>query len=177
VSDDPTIHTERLRLIELRAEAIKSLLKGDLITAGHLQGFAIPSEYLETIEDAFLENQLQRLLLRPSGRGWCVRVIIREGDDEVIGHCGFHGQPEDVGRAEMAYLIFESFRGNGYATEATMGLVNWAREQGVEMVFAAVSPENHSSIRVAERAGFHLAGVPGSESDGKEILFERNTYD
>jgi RimJ/RimL family protein N-acetyltransferase len=159
----------------MRAETIKSLLEGDLVTAGRLQGFEIPIEFLETVEDAFLKGQMERLLLRPTGQGWCVRVITREEDDKVIGHCGFHGHPEDVGRAEIGYLIFENVRGNGYATEATLGLVNWAREQGVKTVFAAVSSKTHSSIRVAERAGFHQNGTQGSEIDGEEFVFERNT--
>lgn len=175
VSDDQVIHTERLRQIELRADAIESLLKGDLVSAGRLQGFEIPVEFLETINNAFLKVQMERLLLRPSVRGWCVRVIIREKDEKVIGHSGFHGHLRDVGRAEIGYLIFKNFRGKGYATEAALGLVNWAREQGVEKVFAAVSSKNHSSIRVAERAGFHPTGGQGIEIDDEEILFERNT--
>jgi len=175
VSDGQIIVTDRLRLTAIRADAIESLLNGDAVTAGRLQGFEFPIEFIETIEDAFLKGQMERLLLRPSGQGWCVRVITREEDDKVIGHCGFHGHPEDVGRAEIGYLIFENVRGNGYATEATLGLVNWAREQGVETVFAAVSPKNHSSIRVAERAGFHRSGVQGTELEGEEFVFERNT--
>lgn len=175
VSDESIIHTERLRLVELRAEAIKSLLIGDLVTAGAMQGFEIPLEFLETIDDAFLKIQMERILLRPSDRGWCVRVVTRVEDEKVIGHSGFHGHPDDVGRAEIGYLIFETVRGNGYATEATNGLVDWARERGVETVFVSVSPKNCPSIRVAERAGFHQSGVQGNDSDGDELIFERNT--
>jgi len=159
----------------LRAEAIESLLSGDLATAGKRQGLDIPEEFLETINDEFLKIQLERSVKRPSGRGWCVRIVTLAEAETVIGHSGFHGHPDDVGRAEIGYLIFERFRGNGYATETTLGLVNWAHEQGVEKVFVSISPENPASIRVAERAGFHVSANQLSDSDNDELLYERAT--
>lgn len=168
------IYTARLRLSAMRAGVIKSLLHRDTVTAGRLQGIEIPIVFLETIEEAFLKNQKERILQRPTSRSWCVRVIIREEDDVVIGHCGFHGHPEDVGRAEIGYLVFENYRGNGYATEAALGLIDWARGQGAKAVFAAVSPNNHSSIRVAEKAGLRQTGMQGDDAAGQEYLFEMN---
>jgi len=50
---------------------------------------------------------------RPSGRSWCIRAIVRDEDDTVIGHSGFHGPPEDVGHAEIGYNVLEPYRRNG----------------------------------------------------------------
>lgn len=166
------IHTARLRLSAMREGVLTALLNRDAVTAGRLQGIEIPLEFLETIDETYLKNQKERIRQRPTSRAWCVRVMIREEDDTVIGHCGFHGHPDDVGRAEIGYLVFENHRGNGYATEAALGLIDWARGQGERAVFAAVSPDNHSSIRVAEKAGFHRVGVPRDDPDVQEYLFE-----
>lgn len=89
----------------MRPEALKLLLNRDAVAAGNLQGFEIPSAFLDSVDEAFLTSQLESITLRPSGRGWCVRAIIREVDDAVIEHCGFHGPPENIGRAEIGYTI------------------------------------------------------------------------
>ena len=175
MSDELIIHTARLRLSALREGVIRSLLDRDLATAGRLQGIDIPLVFLETIEEAFLKNQMERVLQRPNSEAWCVRMIIRDEDDVVIGHCGFHGHPDDVGRAEIGYLVFEDYRGSGYATEAAMGLIDWARGQGAKVVFAAVSPNNRSSIRVAEKAGLRQTDIKGDDAQGEEFLFEITT--
>jgi RimJ/RimL family protein N-acetyltransferase len=172
VTDAQEIHTTRLRLALMRTEALSSLLEGDAVTAGEFQGVAIPSAFLDSVNESFLTRYLEQMLLRPSRQGWGVRAIIREHDGLVIGHCGFHGPPEVIGRAEIGYTIFEAYRENGYATEAARGLVDWARLQGSKVVFAAVSPNNPSSLRVIEKAGFRRTTVQVDEIDGEEYVFE-----
>jgi RimJ/RimL family protein N-acetyltransferase len=109
---------------------------------------------------------------RPSGRGWCARTIVREEDGAVIGHCGFHGPPEDVGRAEIGYTILPPYRRQGFAVETAQGLVDWARTQGETVVFASVSPDNLASLAVVEKLGFRQTGVQVDEIDGEEGVFE-----
>lgn len=172
MSDTLDICTTRLRLVLMRTEALKSLLMRDAVTAGELQGIEIPTAFLDSVNEAFLTIHLENMVLRPARQGWCVRAIVREIDDVVIGHCGFHGPPEVFGRAEIGYTIFETFREKGYATEAARGLIEWARQQGSMVVFATVSPNNPSSMRVVEKVGFHQTGVQVDESNGDEYVFE-----
>jgi RimJ/RimL family protein N-acetyltransferase len=165
------IHTARLRLAPLCAEVLHSLLNGDVDTAGQLQGFNFPPAFLDSINESFLTKQLRNIERTPPGQEWYLRAIVREQDDAVIGHCGFHGPPQVVGRAEIGYTIFPEYRDNGYATEATRGLIEVARENGSTAVFAAVSPNNPSSIRVVEKVGFLQTGVQGGDVDGEEYVF------
>ena len=60
-------------------------------------------------DDVFLQVPLRRMEEDPGGRGWCVRAMVRVEDSAVVGHCGFHGPPMAVGRAEIGYieLVFE----------------------------------------------------------------------
>ena len=170
--DASLIHTARLRLVPICAQVLTSLLNRDVNTAGELQGFSFPLAFLDSLNESFLTNQLRNIDLTPSGQDWRIRAIVRERDDVVIGHCGFHGPPEVVGRAEIGYTIFPEYRDNGYATEATHGLTDLARENGSKVVFAAVSPNNLSSIRVVEKVGFLQTGVQVNEVDGDEYVFE-----
>jgi len=132
----------------------------------------MPGEFFEPADDFFLKIQLDRMTSRPAGRGWCARVVVREEDDVVVGHCGFHGPPGDVGRAEIGYTILPPHRRRGYATEAAKGLIDWARAQGETVVFASVSPDNAASLAVVEKLGFRQTGVQIDEVDGEEGVFE-----
>jgi [ribosomal protein S5]-alanine N-acetyltransferase len=172
MSESFSIVTSRLRLESFLAETIELLLSGDTRGAESVQGINFSETFLQSIHEDFLAIQLQRMRARPSGRSWCIRAIVRDEDDAVIGHSGFHGPPEDVGRAEIGYNVLQPYRRNGYATEAVKGLVDWARRQGGIAVFASVSPNNWASIGVVTKLGFRHTGVEGHEGGGEEYIFE-----
>src|SRR5487761_2339104 len=100
MSESSSIVTSRLRLELLLAETLELLLTGDTQGAERIQGLNFSRPFLESVDDRFLRIQLERMRSRPSGRCWCIRAIVRNEDGAVIGHSGFHGPPEDVGRAE-----------------------------------------------------------------------------
>jgi ribosomal-protein-alanine N-acetyltransferase len=173
VSSGPeSIVTERLILEPLHPETLEAFLARDHAAGERAQGRTLPKGFLSPAEDAFLKIQLHRMATRPDGQGWCARAIIRAADDAVMGHCGFHGPPEDVGRAEVGYTVFPDYRRQGYAVEAVAGLVDYARSQGQPVVFACVSPDNVASLAVVARLGFRQTGVQGDEVDGQEGVFE-----
>lgn len=166
------IVTSRLRLESFLAETLELLLSGDTHGAESIQGITFSEAFLKSVHEDFLAIQLERIKSRPSGRSWCIRAIVRDEDDAVIGHSRFHGPPEDVGRAEIGYNVLQPYRRNGYATEAVQGLVDWARRQGTTVVCAAVSPNNSASIGVVKKLDFRHTGVQGDETDGEEYIFE-----
>ena len=164
--------TARLRLEPLRPETIEALLSGDREAADRIQGRTLPEEFLDPADEPFLKIQLSRMASRPEGRGWCARVIVRDEDGAVIGHCGFHGPPVDVGRAEVGYTVFPPYRRQGYAVEAVEALLGLARSEGTTVVFASVSPDNGASLAVVGKLGFRRTGVQIDEIDGEEGVFE-----
>jgi ribosomal-protein-alanine N-acetyltransferase len=172
MSDVGAIVTARLRLEPLEPETLEALISRDKAAADRIQGRVLPDDFLGPADEFFLTVQLARMRARPSGRPWCARAIVREQDGAVIGHCGFHGPPEDVGRAEIGYTVLPPYRRQGYAVEAARGLVDWARAQGESVVFAAVSPDNVPSLAVVETLGFRRTGVEIDEIDGEEWVFE-----
>jgi ribosomal-protein-alanine N-acetyltransferase len=168
------IETSRLRLIPIRAEVLTSLLNGDVLGAGDLLGFSLPAAFLDSVNEAFLTNQLQSIARTSPGQDWSVHAIIRQQDEVVIGQCGFHGPPEFAGRAEIGYTVFPDYRSVGYATEAVGGLAELASENGSKVIFASVSPDNLPSIRVVEKAGFVRTEVQRNKDDGEEYVFVMN---
>lgn len=80
-------------------------------------------------------------------------------DDTFIGSCGLSelGGPE---RLECYYSLSPAHWGRGYATEATAALLRYCFEHdGVEEVWAYMSPDNPNSAGVAERVGMVDRGV------------------
>ncbi|MFF0015746.1 GNAT family N-acetyltransferase [Streptomyces sp. NPDC005374] len=87
-------------------------------------------------------------------------VLVRRKDGRAIGGMGFHGVPDEDGRAEVGYDLAESARGNGYATEALHALSDWAlARDDVRSLCATIEPDNAASQRVIARAGFSRASV------------------
>ena len=93
-----------------------------------------------------------------------VWVMIERATGTVVGDIGFHGPPDAAGRVEIGYSVVPVRHGRGYATEAAVALVRWARAQpGVLAVVAGCDPGNAASATVLERAGFVRAGETGGE--------------
>ena len=165
------IETARLRLIPIPPEAIEDLLRGDRESADKAIGQALPPEFPTKDDlDGFLPIQLQRMREAPGRRDWMARLITAH-EDGAIGHAGFHGPPEIIGRAEIGYTVFEPFRRRGYATEAAKALIDWAFDQGQREVFASVAPDNAASLAVVRALGFIQVGTQVDEVDGLELVF------
>jgi ribosomal-protein-alanine N-acetyltransferase len=167
-----TLHTARLALVHLDANAIRHLIAGDRAAAERVTGLPLPAEFVtEDERTGLLPIQLKRMEASPDQLDWTMRLMVTRSDREVIGHCGFHGPPQDVGRAEIGYTVFEPYRGRGYAKEAARALVEWGLAQGEREVYATVSPSNAPSLAVVRAVGFQQVGVQEDEVDGMELVF------
>jgi RimJ/RimL family protein N-acetyltransferase len=116
------IETPRLRLISVTAPALETLLDGDVEAASRIQGSDFTGDFLASVNKAFLTIHLEGLRRWPSSPGWFVRAVTRKEDRLIVDHCGFHGAPADVGRAEIGYTIFAPYRRRGYGAESARGL-------------------------------------------------------
>lgn len=165
------IRTERLDLVPLAPEAVSALIAGNRGEAERILGLSLPAEFPNAGDLAgFLPIQLKRMEAEPHRREWMARLMVGE-DEGAVGHCGFHGPPHTIGRAEIGYTVFSQYRGRGYAKEAARGLVDWAFEQGEREVYATVSPNNAPSLAVVRRLGFTQVGTQEDEVDGLELVF------
>ncbi|HET9420820.1 MAG TPA: GNAT family N-acetyltransferase [Nocardioides sp.] len=82
---------------------------------------------------------------------WVVRL--RDGGAAVGTTQATVTQPDGVVTAEVAWVVAGSHQGNGYAVESARAMVDWLREQHVEVVVAHVHPEHHASMAVARAIG------------------------
>jgi RimJ/RimL family protein N-acetyltransferase len=166
------IRTPRLELVPFNPVAIRHLLQGHRAEAEARIGASLPEEFPSGDElGGFLTVQLHRMQAARSRREWMVRLMRSIATREVIGHCGFHGPPESIGRAEIGYTVFIAFRGQGFAKEAAKSLADWAFQHGQREVFASIAPDNAPSLAVVRALGFRQIGTQVDEVDGLEIVF------
>lgn len=80
-------------------------------------------------------------------------LLMRSG--EFIGSIGFGGPKE---MPHVGYWIGRPHWNNGYATEAVLGLIEYARWLGIPSLQADTFPNNPASARVLIKAGFAYMG-------------------
>lgn len=101
-------------------------------------------------------------------------VLVRREDGLAVGGMGFHGAPDEEGRAEVGYDLVEGARGRGYAGEALGALSQWAlARDDVHLLCAAIDAGNLPSQRVAERAGYVRATVEEERAAHEERDMDR----
>jgi len=100
-------------------------------------------------------------------------TIIRKNDNTLLGMIEIR---IDRFRADFGYVLAREYWGNGYATESTKSVTQWAIEQeSIYRVWAVCDVENLASKRVMEKAGMQKEGIlrrfiihPGLSSEPRD---------
>ena len=85
-------------------------------------------------------------------------AAIEKTSGTLVGRCGLlpwtvGGQPE----VELAFLIDKTRWGQGLATEASLGIIRYAREAlALERLICLITPGNDRSIAVARKSGMRF---------------------
>jgi [ribosomal protein S5]-alanine N-acetyltransferase len=147
------METDRLYLRERTKQMLDELLK--LPTNDQLRFLG-----LESTEQ--LKSEIVRSQTRFENREMkCIKWdLIEKGSQRVIGNCGFHNWYVEHERAEIGYLLYESFRGKGFMLEAIKSIVEYGfNKMGLNRIEAFISPHNLPSKKIIEKAGFTQEGV------------------
>ena len=84
-------------------------------------------------------------------------VIVRKNDSALVGMIELR---IDKSAANLGYVVAREHWGNGYATEATKTVVEWAmRQDSIYRIWATCDVENLASARVLEKAGMQREGI------------------
>lgn len=164
-------HTERLQIETLAHEHAAELVA---VLDDPAVGAYIGGPDVTTV--AAMHDKLDRLAKGPGpdwpDERWWNFAVRRSADGAMLGRL----EATTYGEwAEVAYVFGPAFTGHGYATEALRWLTHHvanvllAPEQ-----WAAVHPNNATSIRLLERVGFHREHAPwrplGSFDEG-DLVF------
>ncbi|GAB2537654.1 GNAT family N-acetyltransferase [Nocardia heshunensis] len=101
---------------------------------------------LAELEDSIRTDQ-------PSSTG--LLAVQRKVDRDVIGYCGLVDTGRGMeGEPELAFELLRRVWCQGYATEASLAVLDWARTSGFERLWATVWDWNIASRRVLAKVGF-----------------------
>jgi ribosomal-protein-alanine N-acetyltransferase len=89
---------------------------------------------------------------RPSSIG--LLAVERKATRDVIGYCGLIDGRGPDGEPELAFELLRRVWNQGYATEASFAVLDWARSSGHERLWATVRDWNTPSRRVLAKLGF-----------------------
>ena len=159
-------------LTVLDRETLLELAEGELAAAGERAGVVFPEffrgeSWLWTLHSARMHDY-------PASVGWLSRVVTLRQTGEVVGHSGFHFNPDASGMVEIGYTIVPERRGRGLARETVGELLSFAAAQPtVQLMRASVSPDNAASLAIVQGWGFVQVGEERDPEDGLELVFER----
>ena len=96
-------------------------------------------------------------------------AVERRAGGDVIGYCGLVDSGRGAaGEPELAFELLRRSWGQGFATEASWAVLDWARSSGHERLWATVWDWNTASRRVLAKVGF-------TETDRTEVDPVRGT--
>lgn len=155
-SQFPRLETDHLFLRELKpgdAEAIFRYFSDPQVTRYLSAG---PYKRLEQASDMI--DFLRAMFPNREGFRW--GITLKEGDDRVIGTCGYHAWLRPHFRAEIGYELAREYWGQGIMQEAIRSLLTFGfNEMKLNRVEAHVLPENLASARFLEKLGFQREGL------------------
>jgi RimJ/RimL family protein N-acetyltransferase len=72
----------------------------------------------------------------------------------LIGCCGLRPRDMHLRVAEIGFQLCRESWGHGYASEAAIAVIDWARTHDFVALMAGHHPSNHASMRALVRLGF-----------------------
>lgn len=125
----------------------------------------------KTINDVhdFITNRTSPEINLPGS--WFQLVIIKKQTNELIGDIGVHFLDLEVNQMELGIILSPNHQGNGFATEALTGVVNYLFNQmRKHRITASIDPRNLKSIQLFERPGFR------KEAHFKQSIFIKDEW-
>lgn len=102
-----------------------------------------------------------------------VTILIIKDDftKNIAGAIIFKDVDWTIPKCELGFFMDQQFEGNGLMTKSLLLVIDFCfREAKLNKLFLRISPENLSSIRVAEKTGFMKEGIIRNDfktGDGK----------
>lgn len=102
-------------------------------------------------------------------------AVERRSDGAFVGMCGLHHQESFPDEVEVAWRLASQHWGNGYATEAATGWLDYGfSELGLSEIISTTDHDNVRSLAVMHRLGMAFVRATEMVDDGE--VFEAVVY-
>ena len=150
------METERLILREMTLDDVEFYFRhfnNDKI----IEGCCFPGpENVKAVKE-----ELERYCIGPFKEDKGIRWgIVRKGDNELIGTCGYYDWNKIARRAEIGYDLDPAYWGQGIMTEALFAVLRYGFEKmWLNRIQAIIDSKNTLSIKLVYRLGLKNEGV------------------
>jgi RimJ/RimL family protein N-acetyltransferase len=140
-------------LIETDRLILRPLTTADLDEVVELHAMPEVKRTMGSFDRSATRSRLERNELEWQERGHGLVAIIERASGRFLGRSGLKYWPQ-FDETEVGWVLRADFWGHGFATEAGRACLDWGfRDLNVPYLTAMILPDNHRSIRVAERLG------------------------
>ena len=118
-----------------------------------------------------LRERYRRLTVGHSADGteqWFNWIVRFSADDQAVGVMQAT-VTDDGSTADVAWEVGVPWHGQGIASEAAAGMIEWLVGHGVGTISACIHPDHQASARIASRVGF----VATTETTDGEVVWRR----
>ena len=118
---------------------------------------SITTKYLQFTPHQSVENTIDFINLKEieSDKKKCYDfVLLTKTDGKLIGNVELDLQSGSPNAAKIFCIITVCERSKGYATEALLRIVEFAKTTEIQKLFAYIHPDNIAGIRILEKCGF-----------------------
>jgi ribosomal-protein-alanine N-acetyltransferase len=142
--------TQRLCIRHITREDAEDL--SQVLSDPHVMKYSTQGVHSQIQISEYIANCQRQYALNGYGH-W---AIYNRVSGEFIGICGLNKHQVDAeSLIHINYRLVKRHQGNGYATEATIGLLTLAKKTyHFQAVFALIDSENKPSVRLVARTGF-----------------------
>ena len=125
-----------------------------------------------------ISYRLERIKKNPEFLPFALRLGVEREGREIIGSAGFHDMPDENGMIEIGFGVVPKCHNQGYGQEMLNAMWRWVvKNPNVKILRYTVSPENMPSLHIIKKLGFDLVGEQIDEIDGRELIYEKSTYE
>lgn len=150
----PTLHTERLSLIEIQQGHLSDIFK--LFGDEEVTQFYNLLPLKEKQEGQKLLDWFQSRYQESLGIRWGIAL---KGKSNIIGTVGFNNYTKNH-RANLGYDLQKEYWNNGYITEALKAIIDFGfNNLEINRIEAEVMQGNIASEKVLEKLGFKNEGI------------------
>lgn len=162
-----TYQTERLILKPTSTEDIDFLL--DILNTPKYYQY-IGDRKVRTAEDA-TKYLNERIRPQYEELGFGNFTVIRKTDGIKIGFCGIYVRPT-LEVPDIGFAFFEAYERQGYAYEASLELMERAKEEfGLKKLAGITLEENLSSRKLLEKLGLQFQKKFFMDGDPEELMY------
>ena len=150
-----TLETERLLLRPISSEDTAFVVRH--FTAPAVHRYMLDDEPITTAEQA---AEIVRFYVDTPVATYNRWVLVRKGDGEPLGTCGYHRWSLQHRKAELGYDLSPAWHGQGYMREAVgAALRHGFGAMGLHRVEALVAVANERSAHLLRQLGFAREGL------------------